>query len=63
MMSDYISTIIQRYQAELQKVKRDGWALEFVKEQTPEICLAAVNSSEYALRFVKEEFKYLFDKC
>ena len=38
-MADYITDIIARYEADLQKVKQDGYALQFVKEQTPEICL------------------------
>ena len=33
----------------LAAVKKDGKALEFVREQTPEICLAAVNRNGYAL--------------
>ena len=41
MMSDYIATIIQHYEADLQKVKRNGWVLQEVKEQTYELCLAA----------------------
>ncbi|MBQ3421636.1 MAG: DUF4116 domain-containing protein, partial [Romboutsia sp.] len=32
-----------------------GYALQFVKEQTPEICLEAVKQNGYALQFVKEQ--------
>ena len=36
-------------------VKRDGYALEYVKEQTPEICLEAVKRDGNALEWVKEQ--------
>ena len=55
MMSDYISTIIERYEADLQKVKQYGHALQYVKEQTYELCLAAVQQNGMALQFVKEQ--------
>ena len=35
--------------------KEDGLALQFVKEQTPELCLAAVKQNGYALRIVREQ--------
>ena len=38
--------------ADLEMVKRNGMALRFVKDQTPEICLAAVNEYGNALQFV-----------
>ena len=38
----------------LQAVKQNGYALQFVKEQTVEMCLAAVQYG-WALRFVKEQ--------
>ena len=31
------------------------WALEYVKEQTPEICLEAVRRNGRVLRYVKEQ--------
>jgi len=37
----------------LEAVKQNGWALRYVKEQTPEICLEAVKQNVYALRYVK----------
>ena len=40
---------------DLEAVKQDGLALEFVKEQTTEICLEAVKQDRYALQFVKEQ--------
>jgi hypothetical protein len=53
---DYITAIISRYEADLQKVKQDGFALQFVvKEQTRELCLAAVQYRGYALEYVKEQ--------
>ena len=38
----------------LEAVKRNGYALSYVKEQTPEVCLEAVKNDGYALRYVKE---------
>ncbi len=35
-------------------VKQDGYALQWVKEQTPGLCLAAVQQNSFALMFVKE---------
>ncbi len=60
MMSDYISTIIQRYEADLKKVKQDGRALHYVQEQTYEVCLAAVQQNGWALQFAKEQ---TFELC
>jgi hypothetical protein len=39
----------------LEAVKEDGYALKYVKEQTPEICLTAVKQNGYALQYVKEQ--------
>src|SRR5574344_1247767 len=36
-------------------VKRDGYALRFVKNQTPEICLEAVKRNGFAIKFVKKQ--------
>jgi len=36
----------------LEKVKEDGDALRYVKNQTEEICLEAVKQNGYALRYV-----------
>ena len=36
----------------LEAVKRNGYALSYVKEQTPEVCLEAVKRNGYALRYV-----------
>ena len=38
--------------AALKAVESDGYALRYVKEQTPEICLKAVESDGDALRYV-----------
>ena len=51
---DYITDIIELYEADLYKVKRYEWALIYVKEQTPEICMAAVQKNIYALQYVKD---------
>ena len=39
----------------LAAVKRDGYNLRFVKNQTPEICLEAVKQNGYNLEYVKEQ--------
>ena len=36
-------------------VKLDGCNLEYVKNQTEEICLAAVKNNGHALQYVKEQ--------
>ncbi len=38
----------------LEQVTQDGFALEYVKKQTPEICLAAVKENSIAIQFVKK---------
>lgn len=42
-------------QEALDAVKRNGLELEFVKEQTPEVCLEAVKEDWQALQFVKNQ--------
>ena len=39
----------------LEAVKQNGYALEYVKEQTPEICLEAVKQYGLALEYVKDQ--------
>ena len=39
----------------LEAVKHNGYALRYVKEQTPDICLEAVKQNGCALQFVKEQ--------
>lgn len=36
-------------------LKQNGYVLKYVKEQTPEICLAAVKQNGCALKYVKEQ--------
>ena len=43
----------QRFVSEA--VKQNGLSLEFVKEQTPEICLESVKQNGLYLKFVKEQ--------
>ena len=43
------------YASDLERVKKDGLEFRMVKEQTPELCMAAVTNNGYALRFVKEQ--------
>ena len=40
--------------AALKAVEGDGYALQFVKDQTEAICLKAVEMNGYALRYVME---------
>ncbi len=39
----------------LEAVKQDGYALQYIKEQTEEICLEAVKENGYALQYVREQ--------
>ena len=36
-------------------MESDGYALQFVKDQTEAICLKAVEGNAYALQFVKDQ--------
>lgn len=38
----------------LTAVRKNGYALRYVHEKTPEICLAAVQQNGYALQYVDE---------
>ena len=44
----------------LEAVKRNGYALQYVKEQTEAICLEAVKEDGYALQYVTRIFWGLF---
>jgi len=50
--SDIISYSGQKAMA---AVKQNGYSLQYVKEQTPEICMAAVKQDGDSLRYVKEQ--------
>ena len=39
-------------EAALKAVERNGYALQYVKDQTEAVCLKAVESDGYALRYV-----------
>ena len=39
----------------LKAVERNGYALQYVKDQTPDICLKAVEVDGDALRYVKDQ--------
>ena len=39
----------------LEAVKQNGYALQFVKDQTEEICLVAVKQNGNVLRYVKDQ--------
>jgi Domain of unknown function (DUF4116) len=39
----------------LEAVKRNGYALQYVKDQTPEICTEAVKADGDALRYVDKK--------
>ena len=54
MEEDYITDIIRGYEEDLQKVKQDGYALQYVKEQTYELCLFAVKQNGQAINDVKD---------
>jgi hypothetical protein len=42
-------------EAALKAVETDGYALRYVKDQTPEICIKAVETNGYALQYVKDQ--------
>lgn len=43
-------------------IRQDGWILQFVKKQTPEICLEAVKQDKEAFEFVKDKYRdYVFN--
>ena len=42
------------YISDMAAVTQDGMALQFVQEQTPELCLAAVTQNCFALHFEQE---------
>ena len=48
---DYIADIIRRYEKELQHVKRSGYSLQFVREQTPELCLIALEKDPWCFQY------------
>ena len=39
----------------IEAVKNDGYALQYVKDQSETICIEAVKSNGYALRYVKDQ--------
>ena len=40
---------------DLEAVKQDCWALKYVKNQTPELCMVAVKQNGWALNYVKDQ--------
>lgn len=44
-----------QFNKDFDEVKRDGMALQYVKEQSPEICMEAVKQNGRALQYVKEQ--------
>ena len=49
------SVIFENEDLCLEAVKQDGYALFYVKKQTPEICLVAVKQNGHALDYVEEQ--------
>jgi len=47
--------MMTQHETDLEAVKRNGFALRHVKNQTPEICLEAVKESGYAFKYVKDQ--------
>jgi len=41
--------------SDLQRVKQNGFVLEFIEKQTPAICKIAVNQNSNALQFVRKQ--------
>ena len=40
---------------DLQKVRLDGYAIRHIKNQTPEVCLAAIRQVGYAIKYIKNQ--------
>ena len=49
MVQGYIHSIVKKYEKDLRTVEQNGFYLRYVKEQTLELCLAAVKETGYAL--------------
>ena len=47
---------LSQNERDLEAVKRNGYALKHVKNQTPEICYEAVKQNEDVLKFVNPKF-------
>jgi len=55
-MNNYRKEIMMtQHEKDLEAVKRNGWALHYVKDQTPELCLAAVKQNGWAIHYVKDQ--------
>jgi hypothetical protein len=59
-LTDKHEIISLQYEKDLQKVLQDGFELRNIKEQTPEICLAAVNNLGWCLMYVKQQTDNIF---
>ena len=55
LMVDILALGMDAEQMCIEAVRYDGYALEFVENQTLEICIEAVRQNGYALRYVKEQ--------
>ena len=49
------SDIISYTEEAIRKVKENGYLLQYVREQTLEICMAAVKQNGYLLQYVREQ--------
>jgi len=47
--------VIWSKEESLEAVKRNGYALRYVKDQTEAVCLEAVKRNGYALQYVKDQ--------
>lgn len=43
-------------------VKQEPYTLNYIKNQTDEICVEAVKQNELSVCFVNDRYKYLFNK-
>jgi len=51
----YSEIVILKGEDAIKAVESDGYALRYVKDQTPEVCLKAVESDGDALQYVKDQ--------
>ena len=50
------------YEEVLQELQQNGFALQYVQVQTPELCMAAVQEYGFALQYVHDKFIHLFEQ-
>ncbi|HBG8471529.1 TPA: DUF4116 domain-containing protein [Clostridioides difficile] len=42
----------------MEAVRQDGWALEYVKEQTKKICIYALKQDKHLIKYIRNKEEY-----